>query len=66
VTTHTGYAHKGADGQLHFSGLVATPDGKEVLRTSRVCAFNAADAEKAGTEAGQELKKNARPGFFMW
>jgi hydroxymethylbilane synthase len=45
---------------------VATPDGKEVLRTSRVCAFNAEDAEKAGKEAGQELKKNARPGFFMW
>lgn len=61
-----GYAHKGADGKLHFRGLVATVDGKEVLETSRIAAFTEEDAIKVGTEAGAELKAKARPGFFMW
>ncbi|KAL6759093.1 porphobilinogen deaminase, dipyromethane cofactor binding domain-containing protein [Haematococcus lacustris] len=65
-TPIAGYARKEADGQLHFDGLVATPDGKEILRTSRVCAFNEAEALRAGKEAGAELKATARPGFFMW
>lgn len=29
-TPIAGYAHKGADGQLHFKGLVARPDGSKV------------------------------------
>ncbi len=61
-----GYAHKGSDGKLHFSGLVATTDGKEVLRTSKVGEFTEADAVRIGKEAGAELKAQARPGFFMW
>jgi hydroxymethylbilane synthase len=61
-----GYARKGEDGQLHFSGLVATPDGKEMLRASRVAPFTPEAAFAAGKEAGEELKANARPGFFMW
>lgn len=65
-TPIAGYAHRAADGMLHFSGLVATPDGKQILRTSRVCAFNEADAVKAGREAGEELKASAPPGFFSW
>ncbi|KAJ9514247.1 hypothetical protein QJQ45_012243 [Haematococcus lacustris] len=65
-TPIAGYARKEADGQLHFDGLVATPDGKEILRTSRVCAFNESEALRAGKEAGAELKATARPGFFMW
>ena len=62
----SGYAHKGADGMLHFKGLVATPDGKEMLETSRVAPFTAADAYQVGQDAGAELKSKARPGFFSW
>lgn len=62
----TGYAHKGADGKLHFRGLVATVDGKEVLETSRIASYTEEDAIKVGTESGAELKAKARPGFFMW
>ena len=61
-----GYAHKGADGKLHFRGLVATVDGKEVLETSRIASYTEEDAIKVGTESGAELKAKARPGFFMW
>lgn len=45
---------------------VATTDGKEVMRTSRVAEWSEAEALKAGKEAGAELKASARPGFFMW
>ena len=62
----SGYAHKGPDGQLHFKGLVATTDGKEMLQTSRVAPFTEADAIRVGQEAGAELKSKARPGFFAW
>lgn len=51
---------------LHFKGLVATTDGKEILHASRVVPFSEADAIRAGQEAGAELKAKARPGFFMW
>uniref|UniRef100_A0A7S0X0Y3 Porphobilinogen deaminase, chloroplastic n=1 Tax=Chlamydomonas leiostraca TaxID=1034604 RepID=A0A7S0X0Y3_9CHLO len=65
-TPIAGYAYKGEDGKLHFSGLVATTDGKEIMRTSRVAEFTEEGAINAGKDAGAELKKNARPGFFMW
>ncbi|KAF5838379.1 porphobilinogen deaminase, dipyromethane cofactor binding domain-containing protein [Dunaliella salina] len=65
-TPIAGYAYKHADGRLHFSGLVATVDGKEVLHTTRVCNFSEEDGLKAGFDAGSELKASARPGFFMW
>ena len=61
-----GHAFKGPDGKLHFRGLVATTDGKEMMETSRVAPFTEADALKVGQEAGAELKAKARPGFFMW
>ena len=31
---HAGYAQRKEDGKLHFSGLVATIDGKEVGKTA--------------------------------
>ncbi|GAX77900.1 hypothetical protein CEUSTIGMA_g5342.t1 [Chlamydomonas eustigma] len=65
-TPIAGYAHKGADGKLHFRGLVATTDGKEILETSRTAPFTEQDAITVGTECGAELKAKARPGFFMW
>jgi hydroxymethylbilane synthase len=51
---------------LHFKGLVATTDGKEIMEISRVAPFSEAGAIKCGTECGAELKAKARPGFFMW
>lgn len=65
-TPIAGYAHKGADGKLHFSGLVATTDGKEILSTKAVGEFTEEGAIKVGKDCGAELKAKARPGFFMW
>jgi hypothetical protein len=46
---------------------VATPDGKEVMRTGpRTAPFTPEDAVRLGKEAGAQLKADARPGFFMW
>lgn len=47
---------------LHLDGLVASPDGRQVLRTSRSGA--AADAAQLGSDAGRELKSRLPPGFF--
>jgi hydroxymethylbilane synthase len=62
-----GYCFKGEDGRMHFSGLLATTDGKQILRTSRVGAvFTEEEAIRVGKDAGAELKGQAGPGFFMW
>ena len=66
VRVPAGYAHKGADGKLHFSGLVATPDGKQIMRTTRVANFSAEDAAKAGADAGKELKATGPKELFMY
>jgi len=65
-TPIAGYAHRGEDGQLHFRGLVASTDGKKIYETSRVGSFNAAEGERLGREAGEELKAQAGPDFFVW
>lgn len=52
------------DGALHFTGLVAKPDGSEVHRISRTCAANLAAAENMGREAGQEIKDKIGPDFL--
>jgi len=65
-TIHTGYARRGEDGQLHFRGLVASTDGKKIYETSRVGSFSAAEGERLGREAGEELKSKAGPEFFVW
>ena len=49
-----------------MSGLVATPDGKQMMRTTRVAAFTDADAITAGDEAGRELKANGPKELFMY
>lgn len=61
-----GYARRGEDGQLHFKGLVASTDGKKIYETSRVGAFSAEEGERLGREAGEELKAQAGPEFFVW
>lgn len=51
---------------MHFSGLVATPDGTKLMRTSRVAAFSPEDAFKLGQDAGKELKANGPKELFMY
>lgn len=65
-SSHTGYARRGEDGQLHFKGLVASTDGAKIYETSRVGAFNAGEGARLGREAGEELKAKAGPEFFVW
>eukprot|EP00877_Chromochloris_zofingiensis_P013876 jgi/Chrzof1/8742/Cz03g22200.t1_PBGD1[v5.2] len=65
-TPIAGYARRGEDGQLHFRGLVASPNGKKIHETSRTSSFDAAEAERLGREAGEELKATAGPDFFDW
>jgi hydroxymethylbilane synthase len=47
---------------LHLRGLIARPDGSEVIATER--HGKAADAAAMGRDAGQELKRRGGPGFF--
>jgi hydroxymethylbilane synthase len=61
-----GYAYRGDDNQLHFKGLVSSTDGKKIYQTSRTGSFDAATGEKLGREAGEELKAQAGPEFFVW
>lgn len=52
---------------IHFRGLIATPDGKCVHRLERsVDAGDEAEAIRLGAEAGEQLKQEACPGFFLW
>ena len=50
------------DGTLFFRGLVARPDGTEVIETSR--QGNRAEADAMGRDAGWEVKDKTGPGFF--
>jgi hydroxymethylbilane synthase len=47
---------------LHLDGLVASPDGRQVLRTSRI--GDREDAARIGSDAGRELKSRLPPGFL--
>jgi hydroxymethylbilane synthase len=49
-------------GGLTLSGLIARPDGSELLETAR--AGRAEDARFLGRDAGDELRRRAGPGFF--
>ena len=48
--------------ELHLRGLIARPDGSEMIATER--RGIAADAVALGRDAGQELKRRGGPGFF--
>jgi hydroxymethylbilane synthase len=50
------------DGELHLRGLIARPDGSEVIATERRGPI--ADAAALGRDAGNELKRRGGPGFF--
>ena len=60
-----GHCVRDGDGRLAFRGLVASPDGKRVLETTRSGSFDPEDAVRLGDDAGQELKKEAGPDFFV-
>ena len=60
-TPIAGYAAV-AGGQLAFRGLIAKPDGSEVIETQRHGAVTA--AVRLGAEAGRELKQRAGADFF--
>jgi len=61
-TPIAGLAEITGDG-LRLRGLVARPDGSEIVATARSGA--PADAEAMGRDAGEELKRRAGPGFFI-
>ncbi|SKA27638.1 hydroxymethylbilane synthase [Enhydrobacter aerosaccus] len=61
-TPIAGHAVLDATGGLHLRGLIAKPDGSEVLTTERQGAIR--DAERLGREAGEELKRRGGPGFL--
>ena len=53
------------EGTLMFRGLVASPDGKRVLDTTRTGSFSTDEAARLGDDAGRELKLQAGPDFFL-
>ena len=50
------------DGSLALTGLVARPDGSEILTTER--HGGVADARAMGMDAGRELRRRAGPGYM--
>jgi len=61
-TPIAGHAVLTTEGTLHLRGLIAKPDGSEMIVTERRGA--AADAEAIGRDAGDELKRRGGPGFL--
>jgi len=51
-----------SQGGLSLRGLIAKPDGSEVLKSTR--SGDITDAEALGWDAGQELKRRAGPAFL--
>ena len=61
-TPIAGHAIFDNDGALYLRGLIAKPDGSNLIATTR--NGPASDAEAMGHEAGEELKRRGGPGFF--
>jgi hydroxymethylbilane synthase len=61
-TPIAGHAILDTDGSLYLRGLIAKPDGSELIATER--RGPPADAEAMGREAGDELKHRGGPGFL--
>ncbi|HYD08083.1 MAG TPA: hydroxymethylbilane synthase, partial [Reyranella sp.] len=61
-TPIAGHAIFDKDGALYLRGLIARPDGSELIASVRTGP--AADAEAMGRELGEELKTRGGPGFF--
>lgn len=65
-TPIAGHATKAADGTLHFSGLIATTDGKQVKRGSGEGEWSREAAQALGKKVGGDLKAQCGPEFFDW
>ncbi|KAL5700147.1 hydroxymethylbilane synthase [Ranunculus cassubicifolius] len=63
-TPIAGYAHRDSDGNCVFRGLVASPDGTQVLETSRKGPYVLEDMILMAKDAGEELRTRAGPAFF--
>jgi len=63
-TPIAGYAMKTEEGELYFRGLIATMDGKEVLKCEKKGPWTLESALAIGTELGADLKKKAGADFF--
>ncbi|KAJ6305307.1 hypothetical protein OIU78_020776 [Salix suchowensis] len=63
-TPIAGYARRDENGDCIFKGLVASPDGTRVLKTSRKGPYAFDDMIAMGKDAGKELLSQAGPGFF--
>ena len=50
------------DGVLGLRGLIARPDGSEVIETTR--SGGGGDAAAMGRDAGDELRRRGGDGFF--
>jgi hydroxymethylbilane synthase len=61
-TPIAGHAIFDKDGALYLRGLIAKPDGSELIASVRTGP--AADAEAMGRELGEELKRRGGPGFL--
>lgn len=61
-TPIAGHAIFDKDGALYLRGLIAKPDGSDLIGTTRNGPD--CDAEAMGREAGEELKRRGGPGFF--
>ena len=51
-----------AGGEIHLRGLIARPDGSEVIATERRGSIG--EAAALGRDAGEELKRRGGPDFF--
>ena len=59
-----GLAEIAADGTMTLRGLVAKADGSEIFETTRTGAVeDAGEAEALGRDAGEDLRRQAGPGF---
>ncbi|KAL8140837.1 hypothetical protein V2J09_006858 [Rumex salicifolius] len=63
-TPIAGYACRDENGDCLFRGLVASPDGKQVIETSRKGPYSIEDMILMGKDAGKELLTRGGPGFF--
>ncbi|KAL0363021.1 UNVERIFIED_CONTAM: Porphobilinogen deaminase, chloroplastic [Sesamum calycinum] len=63
-TPIAGYARRDEDGNCIFKALVASPDGSQVLETTRRGPYAFDDMMNMGVDAGEELLSRAGPGFF--
>eukprot|EP00475_Leptophrys_vorax_P001116 TRINITY_DN10579_c0_g2_i1.p1 TRINITY_DN10579_c0_g2~~TRINITY_DN10579_c0_g2_i1.p1 ORF type:complete len:370 (-),score=35.08 TRINITY_DN10579_c0_g2_i1:158-1267(-) len=65
-TPIAGLAQRGPDGGCVFRGLVASPDGKKIIETSRKGSYSYDEMIEMGVDAGKELLGSAGPDFFSW